>query len=60
MKQVKQMPTLDQPVNYQIKVSGHLDESRPEWIGDDGFNSSISDSGAAKTDINDEVPDTYL
>ena len=33
MKTVKQKLTLDQPANYQIKVSGHLDESWSEWAG---------------------------
>jgi len=31
MKEVKQKLTLDQPVTYQIKVPGHLDESWTEW-----------------------------
>jgi hypothetical protein len=31
MKQVKQKLTLDQPATYQIKVSGHLDESWSDW-----------------------------
>ncbi len=33
MKEVKQKLTLDQPVTYQIKVPGHLDESWSEWAG---------------------------
>ena len=26
--------TLDQPVNYQIKVPGELDENWPDWAGE--------------------------
>ena len=32
MKNVKQQLTLDQPVIYQIKVPGELDESWSDWI----------------------------
>ena len=31
IKKDKQKLTLDQPVTYQIKVPGHLDESWSEW-----------------------------
>ena len=33
MNQAKQGPTLDQPVTYQVKVPGALDESWSEWAG---------------------------
>ena len=33
MNQVKQKLTLDQPVTYQIRVPGQLDESWSEWNG---------------------------
>jgi len=33
MKKEKQKLTLDQPVTYQIKVPGRLDESWTEWDG---------------------------
>ena len=33
MKEIKPTLTLDQPVMYQIKVPGHLDESWTEWDG---------------------------
>ena len=29
--------TLDQPVNYQIKVPGELDENWPDWAGEITF-----------------------
>jgi hypothetical protein len=32
MKNVKQKITLDQPVPYQIKVPGELDESWSDWF----------------------------
>ena len=33
MKEIKQKLTLDRPATYQIKVPGHLNESRSEWTG---------------------------
>jgi hypothetical protein len=33
MNKRKRKFTLDQPVTYQIKVPGHLDESWSEWNG---------------------------
>ncbi len=33
MTKDKQRPTLDRPVEYEIKVPGHLDESWMEWDG---------------------------
>jgi hypothetical protein len=33
MKDIKQKLTLDRPVTYQIKMSGHLDESWSDWAG---------------------------
>jgi hypothetical protein len=33
MKDVKQKLTLDQPMTYQIKVPGQLDERWSEWDG---------------------------
>jgi hypothetical protein len=33
MKEINQKLTLDQPVTYQIKVPGHLDESWSGWTG---------------------------
>jgi hypothetical protein len=33
IKTVKQQLTLDQPVTYQIRVPGELDESWSEWVG---------------------------
>lgn len=33
VKKAKQKLTLYQPVTYQIKVPGHLDESWSEWSG---------------------------
>lgn len=32
MKKSEQLPTLDQPVTYEIKVPGHLDESLSDWV----------------------------
>ena len=32
MKNIKQELTLDQPVTYQIRVPGELDESWSDWI----------------------------
>jgi hypothetical protein len=34
MKDEKQKITLDQPVTYQIKVPGQLDESWTDWVGE--------------------------
>ena len=34
MKDEKQKITLDQPVMYQIKVPGQLDESWTDWVGE--------------------------
>ena len=34
MKNAKQKFALDQPMMYQIKVSGELDESWPDWAGE--------------------------
>ena len=34
MKDEKQKITLDQPVIYQIKVPGQLDESWTDWVGE--------------------------
>ena len=33
MSEVKQKLSLDRPATYQIKVSGHLDESWSDWYG---------------------------
>ena len=33
MKRVNQVPTLDRPATYQIKVPGHLDETWSDWVG---------------------------
>jgi hypothetical protein len=34
IKKAKQKLTLDQPVTYQIKVPGHLDENWSDWNGE--------------------------
>jgi hypothetical protein len=31
MKTVRQEPSLDRPVTYEIRVPGHLDESWSDW-----------------------------
>jgi hypothetical protein len=33
IKEDKQKLTLDRPATYQIKMPGHLDESRSDWAG---------------------------
>ena len=32
MKKVTKKLTLDRPVTYQIKVPGHLDDRRSDWV----------------------------
>jgi hypothetical protein len=34
MNDVKQKPSLDRPVTYEIKVPGELDESWSDWAGE--------------------------
>ncbi len=43
MKKHKHMPTLAQPATYEIKVSGHLNESLSDWI--EGMTSTVESRG---------------
>ena len=43
MKTVKQELTLDQPVTYQIRVPGELDESWSDWLA--GMTMAVESEG---------------
>ena len=57
MKAVKQKLTLDQPATYQIKVSGHLDESWSEWAGGMTITVENRDDGPSVTTLTGIVAD---
>ncbi len=57
MKEVKQKLTLDQPVTYQIKVPGHLDESWSEWAGGMTITVESGDDGPPTTSLTGTVAD---
>jgi len=47
----KQKLTLDQPVTYQIKVQGKLDESWPDWAGEMVVTVGYDDNGLSITTL---------
>jgi len=51
MKAEKQKLTLDQPVAYQIKVLGYLDESWLDWIGEMVVDVGSGDAGVPITTL---------
>ena len=60
MKEVKQKLTLDQPAIYQIKVPGHLDESRSEWAGGMTIRVETGDDGPPTTTLTGTVDQAAL
>jgi len=60
MKEVKQKLTLDQPAIYQIKVPGHLDESRSEWAGGMTIRVETGDDGPPTTTLTGVVDQAAL
>ena len=57
MKEAKQKLTLDQPATYQIKVSGHLDESWSDWAGGMTITVENGDDGPPTTTLTGLVAD---
>jgi len=57
MKEIKQKLTLHQPVTYQIKVPGHLDESWSEWAGGMTITVENGDDGPPTTTLTGTIAD---
>jgi hypothetical protein len=60
MKEVKQMPSLDRPATYQIKVPGELDESWSDWAGGMTITVESEDEGPPVTTLTGTVDQAAL
>jgi hypothetical protein len=57
MKKRKQKLTLDRPATHQIKVPGHLDASRSDWVGRMTIAVEIDSDGLPVTTLTGVVAD---
>jgi len=60
MKKGKHKLTLDQPVTYQIKVQGKLDENWPDWAGEMAVTVINDDNGFSITTLTGTVDQAAL
>lgn len=60
MTEDNQIPTLDQPVKYEIKVPGHLDESWMDWDGRMNVKVGYEDDGRPVTTLTGTVDQAAL
>ncbi len=60
MKADRQMPTLDRPAVYEIRVPGQLDESWADWFGTVTATVEIQGEGPAVTTLTGTVDQAAL
>ena len=60
VKKDGQQPTLDQPVIYQIKVPGELDQNWPDWAGDMAVNVERTEDGLTVTTLTGSLDQAAL
>jgi len=57
---VKQKPTLDRPVTYEIKVPGHIGKSWSDWIGEMTITVSSEGDGPPVTTLTGRLDQAAL
>lgn len=60
MTRIKQRHTLDRPATYQIKVPGHISQSRSDWAGGMTITVDIKDDGSPVTTLTGTVDQAAL